>query len=553
VRSTGAQAVCGTLEALGVRHVFAYPGSEITELLEGLRASALRTVVPTSELAGCFAAAGYARASGEVGVAAVIPGPGLAYALPGLAEARYDSLPLLVLTGVNDAYAPFDLGDAVRPVAKAVLEPGSAAELAPAVLEGHALAAGGEPGPVVVRLPPAALAAAAPPPPSAPAAAAAPPAADAVAEVARRLAAAARVTLLLGQGAAGAATEAVELVERLGGAVLATTSGRGIVPESHERSLVADVPGRGAEQVNRLLADSDVVLAVGCRFNRNATLGDRLSFDRQRLVHVDTSLPEEPARRAGLSLEADAGTFLRALLAELPAAARSGWEPAELERRRRELERSVEAASRTDPRLVGTAESSPKAFFDGLRRVLPDDGVLAVDSGLHQQLARRYFQVLRPRTLLLPSDFQSMGFALPAALGAALARPERRVVALLGDGGLAISGLELLTASRSGVALTVIVFNDGALNLIRLQQLLRYGSEHGVTLAPPNPEALAQATGAHYVRVAGDPEPILAASLGSGELRLLEVVLEDSTWLGRAGKIGSARRAARAARSLLGR
>lgn len=542
-RPTGAGTVCATLESLGVGHVFAYPGTEITDLLEGLRTSRLRTVVPTSELPAAFMALGYARASGRVGVAAVIPGPGLAYALPGLAEARYDSVPLLVLTGVNDPRAPFDLGDVVRPVVKALLEPTAADELASAVREGHALAAAGEPGPVVVRLPPAALAAAAAerssevqptrPLPE-----------GAVSAVGARLAERRRVTLLLGQGAAGAAPEAVELAERLGAAVLTTTSGRGVVPESHPLSVAADIPGRAAEAVNRLLADSELVLALGCRFNPNGTLGGRLELDSSRLVHVDASLPREPVRPAELTIEADVPDFLRALLAELDAAG-TGWEPQELERRRAELAKARAAASRTDPRLVDTSDPDPASFFAALRRALPPEGVLVVDSGLHQQVARRHFQVLRPRTFLLPSDFQSMGFALPAALGAALAQPDQPVVALLGDGGLAISGLELLTAAREGVALTVVVFNDGRLNLIRLQQLFRFGGEHGVTLEPPDLEALARSTGAHYVRLAGDPEPTLVESIRASELRLLEVVLEDSAWLRRAGKIGSVRRAAR--------
>ena len=549
-RGTGAGAVCGALESLGVTHVFAYPGTEIAELLDGLRTSRLETVVPTSELPAAFMALGYARASGRVGVAAVIPGPGLAFALPGLAEARYDSVPLLVLTGASDPRAPFDVGDAVRPVVKALLEPGAPGELATAVREGHALAAAGEPGPVVVRLPPAALSATAAPGGGA-LAEENPPAPD-VGPVTARLRDARLVTLFVGQGAAGAAAEAVELAERLGAAVLTTTSGRGIVPETHPLALPSDLPGEGVAVLNRVLAGSDLVLALGCRFHPNGTHGGRLELDPDRLVHVDAALPPAPVRPAGLAVEADVPAFLRALLPEVEPR-RSGWEPAELERFRREFAGARAAASRTEPTLPETAGSSPAAFFAALRRALPPEGVLAVDSGLHQQLARRYFQVLRPRTFLVPADFQSMGFALPAAIGAALAQPERPAVALLGDGGMAISGLELLTASRGAIPLTVIVFNDGRLNLIRLQQLVRFGREHGTTLAPPGLEALAAATGARYVRVAGDPFELLAESIGSGELRLLEVEVEDSLLFRGAAAMGTVRRAARRGARLFGR
>ena len=238
-------------------------------------------------------ALGYARASGRVGVAAVIPGPGLAYALPGLAEARYDSVPLLVLTGAADPRAPFDVGDAVRPVVKALLEPTAADELAPAVREGHALAAAGEPGPVVVRLPPAALAARA---------GLAPAATDETPRrPARQVAAVAAAT---GGGAAR------DIAARAGrsrccsprpssspSAWAPPCSRRrpdaAVVPESHPLSIPADIPGHGADIVNRLLADSDVVLSLGCRFNPNGTLGGRLELDPSRHIHVDAALPQE--------------------------------------------------------------------------------------------------------------------------------------------------------------------------------------------------------------------------------------------------------------------
>ncbi len=112
-----------------------------------------------------------------------------------------------------------------------------------------------------------------------------------------------------------------------------------------------------------------------------------------------------------------------------------------------------------------------------------------LDSGLHQMLARRHFRVLDPRTLLLPTDLQSMGFAIPASIGARLARPERPVVALLGDGGFAMSALELLTAVRERIPLTAIVFNDGRYGLIHRQQVAAYGQPHGTELRNPDIES----------------------------------------------------------------
>ncbi len=126
-------------------------------------------------------------------------------------------------------------------------------------------------------------------------------------------------------------------------------------------------------------------------------------------------------------------------------------------------------------------------------------------------------------------------------------------MALLGDGGLAISGLELVTAAREGLALTVVVFSDGYLNLIRLQQLLRFGRTHGVETASMNVRALAEAVGATYVEVTGDAEDALAASIAADELRLVEVIVEDTPWLRRLGAVGTLRRTIRRGSSMLGR
>ena len=152
-----------------------------------------------------------------------------------------------------------------------------------------------------------------------------------------------------------------------------------------------------------------------------------------------------------------------------------------------------------EPPIAG---QTPQHFFETLRGALPDDALVVTDSGLHQVLARRYFEVRHTHGLLLPTDLQSMGFALPSAIAAKLAAPSRPVVALVGDGGALMNGLELAIAVRERIALTVIVFNDGYLNQIRMQQLQHSGRDYGVTLPLLDFKALAAAVGARYV--AGD-------------------------------------------------
>jgi acetolactate synthase-1/2/3 large subunit len=167
-------------------------------------------------------------------------------------------------------------------------------------------------------------------------------------------------------------------------------------------------------------------------------------------------------------------------------------------------------------------------FFATLERAMGPDSCLVLDSGLHQMLARRHFRVQRPRGLILPADLQAMGYALPAAIGAKLAAPDRRVVALLGDGGFAISGLELSTAKREGVHLTVIVFNDGHFGLIRKQQLGAHGHVYGTQLRNPDFRRIAESVGADYTRLDQDAEASLSQAVRSKGVHVVEVRLRDA-------------------------
>jgi acetolactate synthase-1/2/3 large subunit len=161
---------------------------------------------------------------------------------------------------------------------------------------------------------------------------------------------------------------------------------------------------------------------------------------------------------------------------------------------------------------------------------LSRDAILVTDSGLHQIMARRHFDVLAPRGLICPTDFQSMGFGLPAAIGARIAAPDRQVVAVVGDGGFLMSGLELLTARREKVPIAVLVFNDGHLNQIRVQQQAGSGRTQAVDLLNPDYEMLAKSFGIGYLRFgAGDAEAA-AKALGGGDGGpvLIEVLVGDS-------------------------
>jgi acetolactate synthase-1/2/3 large subunit len=237
-----------------------------------------------------------------------------------------------------------------------------------------------------------------------------------------------------------------------------------------------------------------------------------------------------PAR---IHVTSDAGTALRALRTRFMAHGPrgTGWGSEELAAWR-ETALRFERAGRVEPRLAGSG-APVSAIVRELRGALADDDILVTDSGLHQMSVRRYYSVRSPRGLIVPTNFQSMGYALPTAIGARIGAPGRRVVALAGDGGMIMSGLEMITAVREGVPLTVVVFNDGAYSLIRNAQLSGHGSSHGTDLMAPDFEALAAATGAEY-RVVGSASlaSLLAEPLpADAPVRLIEVPLAESPGL----------------------
>jgi acetolactate synthase-1/2/3 large subunit len=303
------------------------------------------------------------------------------------------------------------------------------------------------------------------------------------------------------------------------------------------------------DRLNALLNAADLVLVLGARLSSASTYDFALAIPQDRLVQVDAS--EEilgatyPAR---LTIPGTVEDVLERLLAGLesdgPPA--SQWTVDAVRKRRRDLLATGDRAI-PDPTVSGVDPPTMAEFFAALRRRLPRDAIVVADSGLHQLLARRHLDVLAPRGLLVPSDFQSMGFALPAAIGAHLAAPERPVVVLVGDGGLALSGMELLTAVQERVPLTVVVFNDGWLNLIRMTQLRTLGQTFGVRRTNPDFGTFADALGARFALVEDNLDQILGEALASPEVTLVELRVGDSGTMRTARARGLARRAAASA------
>jgi acetolactate synthase-1/2/3 large subunit len=319
-----------------------------------------------------------------------------------------------------------------------------------------------------------------------------------------------------------------------------------MVAEDHPLALGFDFARGGAEDLPALLGEADCVLALGCKLGAAGTGIWSLRIPEERLVRVDASEEvlgaNHPAR---LSLAADAA----ALLADLvPAVERHlagrppPWPAAEVAAWRARIRR---AEAGPEPAFPGISPPRAEGLMAALRRALPRDGIVVTDSGLHQDLTRRYLEVRAPRGLIAPSDFQSMGFGIPAAIGARLGAPERAVAAVVGDGGVAMTGLELVTAVRERLPLPVLVIADGQLNRIRLQQLARYGHDASVELQPLDLAALADSVGAGHAVAQGDPEEAIRAALAAPGPTLIEVRAGDSASIRISRAVGLARGALR--------
>lgn len=524
----GAERLCHTLEALGADTVFGLPGSQNVALFSALGASSLRTVVATSETAAAFMANGYARATGRPGILCTIPGPGFTFALSGVAEAFLDSVPLVHLVG-SPAKSPgrrfqlqaIDQAAMASPITKAVLSVDDATDVERVVGEAYALSLSGEPGPVLVQVSSQALSAR-----SAPAAEAPRPIEASLPPLDRvvdRLRAAKRPLLYVGHGGAGAGASLAALADALRAPVLTTTSGRGVLPETHPWVVPSDLAPSAA--VVALFASADLVVAVGVKFSHNGARGFRLDLAADRLIQIDASRDNIGANfPVAESVVADATSVVEALVSRLGASS-STWTANDVDGWRTRL---AAGDFSDEPVLKALRPGSPTDFFDALSRALPAASVLTLDSGRHQMLARRHVRVKGPRGLLVPTNFQSMGFGIPAALGAKVGRPDCVAVALVGDGGFALSGMELLTAVREGLDLIVIVFNDSHFGLIRDQQIQGYGTAHGTALRNPDFSRFASAVGARYVRLEGDVQQAVRDLVSTRGVVLAEVILQDS-------------------------
>lgn len=517
---TGAKSLVRSLEHHGVEFVFGMPGAENLELVDSLVDSSIRQILVTSEVSASFMADGYARASGKVGVCTSISGPGLTYMLTGVAEAFLDSSPLVLLvTRKEEDDKAFHIHqieqrEVASPVVKGVLTITDGAEIPRAVGEAFRLAQEGEPGPVLVEIAAEVLRTRTDHRPhrEAEKSGASPGPEETIEQIGQMVRDAELCGIYAGKGALSASVQIERLAELLSAPVATTISGKGVIPEDHELAVGFGFGPAGTKIAEDVFGRCDLVLALGCKFGEMST-GNWSMDVPAKLVHIDTN--SDVFHRnytAAVTLCRDVETATRELLEDLRDIKRPRNAKLVQEIRREKENRISEGRESRVSQGI-----HPLRLIHQLRDALARGAILATDCGNHQLWAITDYRVFEPRTFLTPSDYMAMGFGVPAAIGAAIGKPDRKVVCICGDGGFLISGFELLTAVREQLDLAVVIFNDGALGLIKGSQQRVYGRTASVDILNPDYKSLSDALGIDYLEIQADED--LADGLREMEAR----------------------------------
>jgi acetolactate synthase-1/2/3 large subunit len=482
--------------------LFGYPGGAIMPFYHALpEYPGLRHVLVRHEQAAAHAADGYARVTGRAGVCVATSGPGATNLVTGLATAHMDSTPVVAITGQvpramigRDAFQETDIIGITQPITKHSVLVEDIEDLADAVRGALAIAVEGRPGPVLVDIPKDVQQAKTEWRASGAAGSRGNRTAlpgSSLADAVRLIGEAERPLIMAGHGIilSGAYEELRTLAERTGIPVITTLLGISGFPESHPLHL--GMPGmHGEVHVNRAIQQADLILGVGLRFDDRVT-GNLAGFARgAKVIHVELDRSEIGKNVAtDIGLVGDAREILRALLAEVAPRDCEAWRAAiaALMRPRHESFRS---------------DLSPETILGAIDEAAGGRCTIVSDVGQHQMWVAKLYPYRRPNTHITSGGLGTMGFAVPAAMGAALARPDEPVWAISGDGGFQMNMQEIATMVQEGIPVKMAVFNNGYLGMVRQWQQFFHGRRYSATpIWSPDYVRLAEAYGIFGRRV----------------------------------------------------
>ncbi|WP_087687831.1 biosynthetic-type acetolactate synthase large subunit [Pandoraea sp. PE-S2R-1] len=492
----GADLIARTLVEIGVDTVFCYPGGANLEMLDALSRVSITLVRTEHEQGSVFGAQGYARATGKLGVCLATSGPGATNLVTGIADAASDSVPILAITGNvathwlgKNAFQEVDIVAITKPVTKLARQVREARDIPAALREAATCALAGRPGPVLVDFPKD-IQQARPDQPTDKRFTAPVPAgmSDETAQrIASLLAKSERPVIYAGGGviASGTSDRLKALAEALNCPVALTMMGLGAMPDDHPL-LLGPLGMHGAYAANVAVNEADLVLALGVRFD-DRVVGDPTLFARHaKIVHIDVDAAEIGKNKpVTLGVHADLRDAFSGLLAHATRRDVPDWHAYLGERRAAHPLRA--------PVSPVSGENGDASVLTGvdviaaLAALLPPEAVVTTGVGQHQMWAMQHLRLREPRTFLSSAGFGTMGFGLPAAIGAKVALPDVPVIDIDGDGSLNMSVNELSTCRRYGLGVKVLVINNQWLGMVRQWQDMIYARNRvASSLADPN-------------------------------------------------------------------
>lgn len=512
---SGAQALVESLEKAGTEVVFGYPGGNVIELFDHIRTAKFKFVLARHEQGSTHMADGYARATGRPGVVVVTSGPGATNAITGLATANVDGVPIVLISGQvplsqigTDAFQEADMTGICRAATKHSFLVQNADEIPETVAEAFYIATHGKPGAVVIDVPrnvqeeltaaqyPERISLRAYHPEHA--------ASSREVNILAKLVNEAKRPLIYAGGgviAAGAAVDVATLARKAEIPVATTLMGIGSIDERDELALkMAGL--HGSYGANAALAHADLVLALGVRFNDRVTDAFARSPRRVKIVHVDCdpssidkNVPVE------LGIVADIKDLLTTVDSRIRPNHHREWM-----RRIQEWKRAFPFAYRLRKGVI-----MPQSVIEAIDRESDDETILVTDVGQHQMWCAQFFKHRHPRHLLTSGGMGTMGFGIPAAIGAAVATHARKVVAVLGDGGAQMTAEELIVAVEEHLPIAFVIVNNHCLGMVRQMQKSHFARRYSATaISSPDFVKLAAAHGLAAMRVC-DPTKLDAA------------------------------------------
>ncbi len=529
---TGAQALVESLEKAGAEVVFGYPGGNVVDIFDALRTAKFKFVLGRHEQGSTHMADGYARATGKPGVVIVTSGPGATNAITGLATANMDGVPLVLVSGQvplsqigTDAFQEADMSGICRAATKHSFLVKSADEIPETVAEAFYIATHGKPGAVVIDLPkniqeeltdaryPERIALRA----YHPEVAASP---RQISQLARLINDAKRPIIYAGGGviAANAALDVAALAKKAEIPVATTLMGVGSFDETNRLSL--GMAGMyGTNVANTAIVEADLILALGVRFNDRIT-GDTSKYaKRAKIVQVDCD-PSSIDKNitVTLGIVADVKDLLTTVASRVKSATHGEW-----------VKRLNQLKRKHPLRRLHNGVIMPQEVTSAIESVTKGKAILVTDVGQHQMWCARMMSHVAPRCFISSGGMGTMGFATPAAIGAAIAKPDSKVVAVMGDGGAQMTIEELIVAKEEALPITFVIINNGSLGLVRQMQDECFSGRHSATkLTSPNFVRLAAAYGIKGVKVTkvSALNGVIAQAIRARKPMLVEVVVD---------------------------